>query len=173
MPAAEEKPGLARGKPARAALHLAEVGVRVDVHLHFAELQVAEAHQREDRAHRLHPLLHHIRRAHGLLERALPFGGVHLPAEVGVEVAVIVVRLERQLLAVLRDELGQVDRLVVVSGLGGGHQAGPRHVIADRFALRDREFRGHATRRSAVRTSPSCAPVRERKLLTTHTARSR
>src|ERR1035438_1137139 len=72
-------------EPARASLHLAEIGVRMDVHLHLAEFQVAEAHEREDRADRIDALLHYVRRAHGLLEGALPFGGIHLPTEVGVD----------------------------------------------------------------------------------------
>ena len=108
-PAAEEKPEPGRN-PTRAALHLAEVGVRVHVHLHLAELQVAVGRQREHRAHGIHALLHHVGEAHGLLDGALPAGLVHLPAEEGVLVAVIVVGLEHQLLAVLDDELGQVDR---------------------------------------------------------------
>ena len=58
-------------------------------------------------------------------------------------VAVVVVRLQRQLLAILRDELGQVDGLVVVGGLCGRDQAGPRHVVADGFALGGRELGGH------------------------------
>jgi hypothetical protein len=40
---------LAAGDPARAALHLAQVGVGMHIHLHLAELQLAEGHQREDR----------------------------------------------------------------------------------------------------------------------------
>ena len=58
-------------------------------------------------------------------------------------VAVVVVGLQRQLLAVLRDELGQIDGLVVVRGFGGGHQARPRHMIANGFALGGRELGGH------------------------------
>src|ERR1035437_885503 len=52
--------GLSHGKPTGAALHLAQVGVRVHVHLHLAKLQVAVGHQREDRPHRFHPLLYHV-----------------------------------------------------------------------------------------------------------------
>src|SRR5208283_5391302 len=44
------KAGLRAGNPARTALHLAQVGVRMDVHLHLAEFQEPEAHQREHRA---------------------------------------------------------------------------------------------------------------------------
>src|SRR4051794_26781528 len=51
---------LTRRQPTGAALHFAEIGVRVNVDLHFAELQVSEAHQGEDRFHRLHALLHDI-----------------------------------------------------------------------------------------------------------------
>ena len=46
-PAAVEKPAVAGREPARAALHLAQVGVRVYIHLQLAELQLAEGQQRE------------------------------------------------------------------------------------------------------------------------------
>ena len=78
--------------------------MRVYVHLHLAELQLAEAHQRENRTRRLHALLRYVGDAHGLLYRALPARGVHLPAEVAVLVAVIVVGLEGEALAVLQQE---------------------------------------------------------------------
>src|ERR1017187_790371 len=88
--------GAAGGKPARTAVYLAEVGVRVHIHLHFAELQVAEGHQREGGTHRIHAFLHDVGRTHGLLEGAVPSSGIHFPAEVAVLVAVIVVGLEGQ-----------------------------------------------------------------------------
>src|SRR5580693_4341917 len=66
------KPALAGGKPARTPLHFAQVGVRMYIHLHLAEFHVAEAHQREDLAHRVYALLHHVGRAHGLLQGAVP-----------------------------------------------------------------------------------------------------
>jgi hypothetical protein len=122
--------------------------VRVHVHLHLPELELAETHEREHRTHRVHALLGHVGRAHGLLEGAVPFGVAHLPAVVGVQVAVVVVGLERQPL--LGDELGQVDGAVFVGGLGRGHQARPRHVVADGLALRRREL----GRQGLVRQQP-------------------
>src|ERR1017187_8540924 len=70
--------GLAGGKPTGTALHLAEVGVGVDIHLHLAKFQVAVGHQGEDRSHRSHPLLYHVVGAHGLFEGAVPTGAIHL-----------------------------------------------------------------------------------------------
>ena len=115
----------------------------MNVHLHLAEFQVAVGHQGEDRSHRFHPLLHHVRRAHGLFQRAVPTGAIHLPAEIRVLVAVVVIRLEREAFAVLSDALGQIDGLLVVGGPGGGYQARPGHVIANGLALHGGELDGH------------------------------
>ena len=88
----------------------------------------------------LDALLHHVGGAHGLLEGAVPAGCVHLPAEIAVLVAVIVVGFEREPLAVLRDELRQIDYGIVVGGLDGSHQARPRHVLANGLAFHRREL---------------------------------
>src|ERR1039457_2553991 len=108
--------GSAGGKPARTAVYFAQVGVRVHIHLHFTELQVAECHQRKRGTHRIYALLHHVGRTHGLLDGAVPSARIHFPAEVAVLVAVIVVGLERQALAVPRDEFQQIHGLIVIGG---------------------------------------------------------
>src|SRR5262245_27947787 len=62
------------GKPTGTALHLAQVGVRLHIHLHLTEFHLAKTHQREDRAYRVHALLYHVGRSHGLLKCPLPLG---------------------------------------------------------------------------------------------------
>ena len=79
------------------------------VHLHFLEFQMSIAEQRKDGFYRFDPLLHHIGRTLCLTHRAFPLGLVVFPSEETGFIADIVVRLQNQPVAVLQDELDQVD----------------------------------------------------------------
>src|SRR5438874_12329703 len=70
-----------------------------------------------------------------------------LVSDVAVQVRILIVRTQHELLAILLDELDQIDRgafgaAVAVRSLARLYDAGPRHVFLDRFAFVRRELRG-------------------------------
>ena len=60
-----------------------------------------------------------------------------------MQVAVVVIGTQHQLVPVVQDELGKVDSLVPVFGLGFMHHAGPRHEFLDGTPFRGGEARGN------------------------------
>src|SRR6185312_4737237 len=123
-----------------AARHLAEECLWLDVHLHLTEFQMPVRQHREDAVYWLYALLHHVRRTLRLAHRAGPGAVVMLVSDVAVEIRVIVVRPQHERLAILFDEVDQLDLLVTPHRLAGLHDAREGDVFLDRFAFIRREF---------------------------------
>src|SRR6185437_7587389 len=93
------------GQVARAARDFAEESLRLHIDLHFLELEVAVAHQREYGARGRHALLHDVGRTLGLADGPRPGALVVFIADEAVEIAVFVVGTKYQLFAILADEV--------------------------------------------------------------------
>src|SRR5689334_18250177 len=86
--------------------------------------------------------LHYVGSAAGYLESTLPGSIVHGSSVEGIAIGRVIVRTQHQLLAILQDEVEQVDRFFVVGGRCRGHHTSPRNEVADSAAFGGREAGG-------------------------------
>src|ERR1035438_894371 len=139
-PPTEEKPLLPVEGESGSTQYLVQVGERVHVPLHLLELQVAVGNQGDTERTGLTLSCTTYGERLACFSARSQAASSHLPAEETALIAVVVVRLQEQLVAVPGDGIRQIDGFLVVGCFGGGHQPGPGHAIVDRLTFVVREF---------------------------------